>query len=602
MQTTTTVLSVIQKRGIAKEPLERLYRQMYNMDLYKEAYSQIYANAGATTKGSNDETLDGMSTVRLQKIIDKMKRETYRWTPVRRTHIPKKNGKTRPLGIPSGDDKIVQAAMRTLLEAYYEPQFSDRSHGFRPGRGCHTALTQIAQKHRDVSWFIEGDIKGFFDNISHKILVDIVGKSIHDERFLNLLKRLLEAGYIENWQWNATHSGTPQGGIISPLLSNIYLDVFDKWVEQELLPLYNRSERTAKGRPRNSVWRSYEGKRRYAKRLGNRKAYKYYGKMQKTVPSVVDDEGYRKLEYIRYADDFLLSFAGPKEEAEEIKGRIRNFLKDKLAIELSEEKTLITHARSEKARFLGYDLQVMKSAERRSVNGTIWYGVPREVVVEAMKKYMKNGKSIHRPEWLLNSDYDIIANFQSEYRGLVQYYSMAHNIHRLNEVGWVVTASLLKTLAGKYKSTVSKMNKKYRNQMEVAGKTYRVYTVRIDRKGKEPLIAHYGAIPLKRDPKPASIKDELPKFGTNRSELIDRMMTNECEMCGNKGEIQVHHVRKLKDLITHGRKEKPVWVQRMAAIRRKTLMVCAECHTAIHLGQHRKEWDFWKTQLESRVQ
>jgi len=492
--------------------------------------------------------------------------------------------------------------MKTLLEAYYEPQFSDRSHGFRPGRGCHTALTQIQQKHRDTSWFIEGDIKGFFDNINHEVLVGIVRKSIHDERFLNLLKRLLDAGYIEDWKWNATHSGTPQGGIISPLLSNIYLNVFDKWVEQELLPLYNRSAGDIKGRARNPQWRVYEGKRRTAKKQGDRKAYKYYGKMQKTVPSIADTDSYRKLEYVRYADDFLLSFAGPKQEAEEIKERIRIFLKEELAIELSEEKTLITHARTEKARFLGYDLRIMKSAERRSVNGTIWYGVPKEVVVESMRKYMKDGKATHRPEWLLNSDYDIIANFQSEYRGLVQYYSMAHNIHSLNDVGWVVSASLLKTLAGKHRTTVSKVHKKYSSTMEVAGKTYRVYTAKVERIGKEPLIAHYGAIPLKRDPKPALIKDALPKFGTNHSELINRMMTSECEMCGNKGQIQVHHVRKLSDLKTPGRKDKPVWVHRMAALRRKTLMVCTGCHEAIHLGQHKKEWDFWKTQLESRVQ
>jgi group II intron reverse transcriptase/maturase len=597
MQTATTVLSVIQKRGIEQKPLDRMYRQLFNMDLYKVAYSQIYANAGAITKGSDDVTLDGTSIKRFEKIIAQMKTETYRWKPVRRTHIPKKNGKTRPLGIPSGDDKLVQAVMRNLLEAYYEPQFSNRSHGFRPGRGCHTALVQISQKHRDTSWFIEGDIKGFFDNINHEKMVEIVGRSITDERFLNLLRRLLQAGYMEDWKWNATYSGTPQGGIISPLLSNIYLDVFDKWVENELLPLYNKG----KGRKRNPEWRYYEGKRRTARKNGDAEAYKRYSNLRKGIPSVIDSEGYRKLEYVRYADDFLLSFAGPKAEAEEIKGRISDFLRKELAIELSGEKTLITHARTEKARFLGYDLKVMHSKERPSVNGAIWYGVPREVIAEAMKKYMKDGKPVHRPEWLLNSDFDIIANFQSEYRGLVQYYIMAHNLRDIGKLEWVTTASLLKTLAGKHKTKVSKVAKKYKGQREMDGKTYRVFTTKIERKGKEPLVAHYGAIPLKRNPKPVAIRDEPAPIGTNRSELIDRLQAEECEMCGKKGEIQVHHVRKLKDLNRPGRKSKPEWMRRMAAIRRKTLMVCNECHDAIHTGQHRNEWDIWKAILESRV-
>ena len=601
MQNAKTVLSVIQKQGEQGKPLKRLYRQLFNMNLYKAAYSQIYANAGATTPGTDGVTLDGTSVRRWERIISQLREEKFRWQAVRRTYIAKKHGGQRPLGIPGGNDKILQTVMKLLLEAYYEPQFSDRSHGFRPGRGCHTALVQISQRHRDVSWFIEGDIKGFFDNINHEILVDILSKDIADGRFLNLVKRLLEAGYIEDWKWHRTYSGAPQGGIISPLLSNIYLNVFDRWVEKELLPLYNRKSPGMTRRKDNPLYRQYSRQRASAKKRSDVAAYKRYGKLMKTVPSVMDDDSYRKLEYVRYADDFLLSFAGPKHEAEEIRERIRDFLERELGLELSMEKTLITHARTGKARFLGYDLRVMHSQERRTVNGWLWFGIPKEVIIAAKRKYARKGKPVHRNEWLLHSDYDIVANFQAEYRGLVQYYIMAHNVADLSEVEWVTVTSLLKTLAAKHKSSVNKMAKKYRSAMVVDGRRYRVFKVTVERPGKKPLESHFGAVPLKRNPRPAKITDHPPKIFMCRSQLIDRLMAEECEMCGRKGRIQVHHVRKLKDLNKPGRKPKPAWVQRMAAIRRKTLMVCEDCHRAIHAGKHRSEWDVWNNILESRV-
>lgn len=593
MQNAKTVIDVIQKRGEEGKTLERLYRQLFNKEMYMKAYSEIYANKGALTAGSGEDTLDGMSERRIERIIQKVRKETYRWKAVRRVNIPKESGGERPLGIPSGDDKLLQATMKTLIEPFYEPTFSERSHGFRPGRGCHTALQQIAESHRDVSWFIEGDIKGCFDNIDHEILMEIVENKVKDKRFIRLLKHLLKAGYIEDWKWHGTYSGTPQGGIISPLLSNIYMNQFDKWIENELMPLYNRREVTA-GRKRNPKYRSYEYKRKVAKDKGDVEAYREYGRLMKEIPSVFEDEGYRKLEYIRYADDFLLSFAGPHWEAEEIKEEIRAYLERELALELSEEKTLITHARTGKARFLGYDIRVMRSNERRKANGQIWFGVPKEVVRDGVRKYSRKGKIHHKPAWTKNSDYDIVSAYQAEYRGLVQYYIMAHNIHLLNKVQWAASTSLLKTLAGKYKSSTTKMSKKYRDEISVAGKAYRVFTARLERKGKEPLTTHFGAVPLKRNPRPSKITDNIQRRNTNKSELLQRMKTDQCEMCGEKGEVEVHHVRKLKDVNKPGKKEKPAWVHRMAAIRRKTLIVCKTCHKSIHAGEYRKEWDKWK--------
>lgn len=597
MQKPNAVLKVYSDRGKEGKPLNRLYRQLFNPEMYWGAYNNIYANQGATTKGTSEDTLDGMSKKRIDNIIEKVRRETYRWKPVRRTYIPKSNGKQRPLGIPSGDDKLLQATIKTLLEAYYEPTFSERSHGFRPGRGCHSALIQIGQRHSDVNWFIEGDIKGCFDNIDHEILLRILAEKIEDGRMLRLISNLLKAGYMEEWVYNDTPSGTPQGGIISPLLTNIYMDVLDKWVERELLPRYNRSRRSqgngkVGGRRLNPEYVRLTTLITKAQKNGDKVNAKLLRKERGKLPSGdPTDEGFRKLEYIRYADDFLLSFAGPKSEAREIKEEISSFLKDNLKLELSNEKTLITHARTQKARFLGYDLKIMHSDEKRTINGNMWYGIPPEVIRKNMRKYMVKGKPKGRSTLEENSDYTIITTFQVEYVGLVQYYIMAHNLHKLAKVNWAVRTALLKTLASKHKSSVRRMTRAYSATKKKNGRVYKVLETTVERKGKKPLIAQYGATPLTRNPLPAEIKDTTPAVYTGRTDLIDRIKSDVCEMCGTSGQTEVHHVRKLKDLTKAGRKTKPAWVKRMAALRRKTLITCLKCHKAIHRGEHRSEWN-----------
>jgi group II intron reverse transcriptase/maturase len=240
MRDAETVLAIIRERGKEGHDLEDVYRQLYNPDLYLRAYGRIYRNAGALTKGSTEETVDGMSQRKIGGIIELLRNERYRWAPVRRTFIPKKNGKLRPLGIPSWSDKLLQEVMRSILDAYYEPQFSPTSHGFRPGRGCHTALRDISNAWSGTVWFIEGDIKGCFDNIDHSVLMSILREKIHDNRFLILVENLLKAGYLEQWTYRPTLSGTPQGGIVSPVLTNIYLDKLDKFVDQTLIPTSTR--------------------------------------------------------------------------------------------------------------------------------------------------------------------------------------------------------------------------------------------------------------------------------------------------------------------------------------------------------------------------
>ena len=236
MQDAGTVLEVLRERGRKGLPCDELYRQMFNKSLYLLAYGNIYSNQGAMTPGASDETADGMSEAKIDQVIALMRAERYRFAPVRRVLIPKKNGKLRPLGLPSWSDKLAGEVVRLLLEAYYEPQFSDRSHGFRKGRGCHTALREIQQTWTGTTWFIEGDISDCFGSFDHDILLGILAEKIRDNRFLRLIRNMLKAGYLEDWQYHDTLSGVPRGGVVSPVLSNIYLHKLDEFAGKELIP------------------------------------------------------------------------------------------------------------------------------------------------------------------------------------------------------------------------------------------------------------------------------------------------------------------------------------------------------------------------------
>jgi group II intron reverse transcriptase/maturase len=586
MRKAETILNVIRDRGKRGLPLERVYRLLFNPDLYLLAYGRIYRNRGATTKGSTDETVDQMSLAKIQNIIEALRFERYQWMPVRRTYIPKANGKKRPLGIPTWSDKLLQEVMRLVLEAYYEPQFSDHSHGFRPQRGCHTALQHIQATWKGTKWFIEGDVVGCFDNINHSVLLDALRERIHDNRFLRLVENLLKAGYLEDWKYSATLSGTPQGGIISPLLSNIYLDKLDQWIETTLLTEYNRG----KVRRRNPEYMRTAVQASNCRKSGRVEETKRLGKLLRQMPSVdPHDPGYRRLRYLRYADDFLLAFTGPKAEAETIKEQLKEFLWEQLKLELFEAKTLITHAQTEKARFLGYELQVQHADtkhtdHRRMANGVVALRLPKAVVQKKCAPYQKNGKPIHRNLLVQESDFDIVSHYGAEYRGLVNYYLLASNVYELKRLQWVMQTSLLRTLARKHKSNLRTMWAKHKSKVETPHGPRRCVEVRIDREGKKPLVARFGGIPLRRQEK-AVLNDLPPRLHVGRTELIQRLLADQCEFCESAEKVEVHHIRALKDLKKNGQQEKPVWIQVMAARRRKTLVVCRYCHDAIHAGR-----------------
>ena len=578
---------------------ERLYRILFNEELFYVAYQKIASNGGSTTKGSDGRSIDGMSLARIETLIASLKDESYQPHPSRRVHIPKKNGKTRPLGIPAFEDKLVQEVVRMILEAIYEGHFETTSHGFRPKRSCHTALLHIQKTFSGAKWFIEGDIKGFFDNIDHDVLVGILRERISDDRFIRLIRKFLKAGYVEDWTFHNTYSGTPQGGIVSPILANIYLDKLDKYVK-EYIRHFDMGTKRRPGKESNDLANERKRTVRKLKKVkdGTEKAalvarLKAIEQERAAFPSGDEMDGsYRRLKYIRYADDFILGVIGSKEDALRIKEDIKSFLSESLALELSEEKTLITHT-GKSAKFLGYEITVTRNNhQRRDVQGRLrrTYGkrvrlnvsmaTLRDKLLEygAMEIKLRNGKEIWKPKCrsglIFNDDLEILDRYNRETVGFCNYYLIANNCVVLHNFRYIMEYSMYKTFAGKYRSTVRKINKKYRLN--------KLFTVKYEQKGAIKSRTFYKTSFKRRttafngscDIEPYSIAD------ASRTNLTDRLKAEKCELCGATGKLIMHHVRNLKDL-----KGKESWKRLMSARKRKTIALCPSCHRLRHLGK-----------------
>lgn len=578
---------------------ERLYRILFNEELFYVAYQKIASNGGSTTKGSDGRSIDEMSLARIETLIASLKDESYQPHPSRRVHIPKKNGKTRPLGIPAFEDKLVQEVVRMILEAIYEGHFETTSHGFRPKRSCHTALLHIQKTFSGAKWFIEGDIKGFFDNIDHDVLVGILRERISDDRFIRLIRKFLKAGYVEDWTFHNTYSGTPQGGIVSPILANIYLDKLDKYVK-EYIRHFDMGTKRRPGKESNDLANERKRTVRKLKKVkdGTEKAalvarLKAIEQERAAFPSGDEMDGsYRRLKYIRYADDFILGVIGSKEDALRIKEDIKSFLSESLALELSEEKTLITHT-GKSAKFLGYEITVTRNNhQRRDVQGRLrrTYGkrvrlnvsmaTLRDKLLEygAMEIKLRNGKEIWKPKCrsglIFNDDLEILDRYNRETVGFCNYYLIANNCVVLHNFRYIMEYSMYKTFAGKYRSTVRKINKKYRLN--------KLFTVKYEQKGVIKSRTFYKTSFKRRttafngscDIEPYSIAD------VSRTNLTDRLKAEKCELCGATGKLIMHHVRNLKDL-----KGKESWKRLMSARKRKTIALCPSCHRLRHLGK-----------------
>ena len=538
----------------ASYKFERLYRILFNEEMFYVAYQRIYAKEGNMTKGSDGQTIDNMSLKRIEKLIDTLKDETYQPQPSKRVYIPKKNGKKRPLGVPTFNDKLIQEVVRMVLEAIYEGNFE------------YTSLLE----------------------------------RIADERFIRLIRKFMKAGYIEDWQFHNTYSGTPQGGIISPILANIYLDKLDKYIKEY-------TAKFDKGKKRKFSRESMDfgnARKRIVRRLKFVKDERQRTKLILELKAIEQgrakypngeemDADYRRMKYARYADDFLVGIIGSKQDAQQIKEDIKNFLADRLALELSDEKTLVTHT-ERPAKFLGYEITVRKSNDqRRDKRGRLrrTYGkrVCLNVSTETVRKKLfdwgvleltnRNGKEIWKPKCksglIFNDDLEILDSYNREIVGFYNYYSIANNCaHALNNFKYIMEYSMYKTFAGKYKCRTRKVNKKYR-------KNGRFIVTHMTKTGVKERYFYDGGFKRKK-PTYKSECDIMPRtiYTAGRTSLVERLKARECELCGATDDLVMHHVRKLKNL-----QGKESWERHMIARKRKTIAVCRSCHKKIHDGK-----------------
>ena len=585
---------------------QRLYRNLYNPEFYLTAYQKIQAKQGSMTAGTDGKTVDGMGMKRINALIAKLRDFRYQPSPARRTYIPKANGKKRPLGIPSFDDKLVQEVVRMILESIYEPTFLNTSHGFRPKRSCHTALQYVQKNFTGVKWFVEGDIKGCFDHVDHHVLVNILRRRIQDEHFIGLIWKFLKAGYMEDWVYHNTYSGTPQGSIISPILANIYLNELDVFMAQ-----YAQTFRQGDKRRINPDYKKTLDKRRGKQEWLKRNEHKISQEQKAAVKAEIDeinqylrtipyvdpmDDGYKRLVYVRYADDFLIGVIGSKVDAKQVKADVGQFIRQQLHLELSQEKTLITHG-SDFAQFLSF--QITASTEqnstrtkagyiKRSYTGRIKLYVPKEKWLKRLLSYgalkiqydKNNGnKEIWEPicrSGLRNlDDLEILNQYNAEIRGLYNYYRIAHNATVLNNFLYVMKYSMYKTFAGKYRTSMRKIIQKYTKN--------RVFVITYQGKSGEKSVVFYNQ-GMRRDTHVSATDPDIigrARENRNYTSLVQRLRGCQCEWCGATDvEIEIHHVKKLKDL--SGRAE---WERHMIARRRKTMALCIDCHDKLHAGK-----------------
>jgi hypothetical protein len=382
--------------------------------------------------------------------------------------------------------------------------------------------------------------------------------------------------------------------VLSPLLANIYLNDLDSFVEATLIPAYRRGVKRKGNREYQRLCEQLASARTRGDLAEIKRLTSARRRLTAGDPC---DPNYRRLRYLRYADDFLLGFIGPKSEAEEIRSRLGEFLGQNLKLTLSPEKTLVTHATDTHAKFLGYEISITREGSllsdrgRRNTNGRITFRMPRSVVQRYRDQFSKRGKISHRSILVAETDYTILQRYQGILRGLYNYYCMAVNVsRRMNAIKLILETSLTKTLASKFKVSVSAIYRKYQVVLpDLRDGQSKAIRIVVQRPDKDPLVAIFGGISFKRNPE-GMVTDFCPELAwsrpaNSRSEVVQRLMFGKCELCGS-GPMAVHHIRKLRNIDRPGRRPKAEWEKIMAARKRKTLVVCVPCHNDIHAGRY----------------
>ena len=602
MRSPKVILENLQKHSKEENyKYERLYRNLYNEDFYLQALQNIYANKGAMTPGIDGLTLDGFGKERVERLIASLKDHSYQPKAVRRQYIKKKSGKLRPLGISSSDDKLVGEIVKMILESIYDTTFSNYSHGFRLKRSCHTALMQLQHNFTGIKWFVEGDIKSYFDTIDHHNLINILRRRIKDEAFIELIWKFLHAGYLEKWEYHATFSGIAQGSGISPILSNIYLNEFDHYMEnyKKVFDNGESREKSAEYMKAKIQHQTYADKvkREWDKYSEEEKKTALYRKaelkreFQKYPMGNPMDENYKRIQYVRYADDFIIGVIGSREDAEKIKYDIKEYFKKELKLELSEEKTLITSGK-DKARFLGYDVTVCNDNTLATVKGKgtsriytnkIKLYLPKEKWVGKLLDYgvlkivsrpgeKEVWKPLQRDEYIFLRPGEMVLKYNAQIQGIYNYYRLASNVSVLNKFRYVMEYSLYKTLAAKYRITMTKAKLKFTKNKE--------FKAPYNTKSGTRYATLYNSGFRRVKYALGSYVDIVPEYGhlNKPKELFYGYKANICEMCDAYVQsVKVYQVRSLADLDS-----KTEWGAIMQKKQRKTLVACEECYNKIH--------------------
>jgi group II intron reverse transcriptase/maturase len=567
-----------------------LYRLLYNPTLHIMAYERLKSKPGNMTPGTDGKTLDGFSHETIQELIALLRKEQYRPTPARRVYIPKSNGKRRPLGVPSPREKTVQECVRLILEAIYEPTFHENSHGFRPGRSCHTALESLRRNWVGTKWVIQVDISKCFDRIDIHRLLDILRERIQDDRFINLIGRFLKAGYLEDWVYHRTYSGTPQGSVISPILSNIYLDKLDRKLEA-IGQKYHKGER----RKPNGEYISLTRKRKQLLEAGEAKPSIREGlkdeirslnwQMLRTPCYDYHDPSYARVKFLRYADDVALGIIGSKALARQVQEEIADFLKEELNLELNRDKTQIVHLATGKASFLGYEFRTASPRLQRrnlrkkhsphnvvqtikTTSGNITLLAPLRELSKKLKKYMVDGKPAIL-NGLVNQPIDhIISHYNGVIRGWYNYYQLAENVSSLNYARYILLYSLAKTLARKERSSVSQVFRKYGKDVTF-----------IKPNGRAVHLFNQSLTQVKKAKASIANIDTQATWGPKQTRT---RLLEDCAICGESEKVEMHHVRHIRKQGENVRG----FTRYLAAINRKQIPVCHTCHRDIHNGNY----------------
>lgn len=571
---------------------------MYKEELYILAYERIKSKPGNMTPGTDGQTIDGWSLEEIQKIIQEMRSEKFQFKPVRIEYIPKSNGKMRKLGISSARDKIVQEAIRLILETIYDsphgPYFLETSHGFRPKRSCHTALREIRGKWAATNWFVEGDIQTCFDDIEPKILVNLLRRKIKDERFLNLIWKLLRAGYLDlQGERKDSLGGTPQGNIASPILANVYLHELDEKVEE----IRQRLQKGVK-KGQNPLYKKLQAQKdRLAKReQTNSKEFRNLIKQMRAIPSIkVNDPNFVRIKYIRYCDDWLIGICGPYALAQQIKVELKLFLAQHLHLTLSEDKTHITSAKKGQVKFLGTLITIGRGGQpkvtkvnqqgtnrivkRRTTGWETIIKAPTADLIERLHQQgfcTANGEPTTKISWMNLDPQQIISLFSSINRGLQNYYRFVDNLDCLVRIQYILHYSLAKTFAAKYRLSIKKVFTRF-------GKNITVIVKAQDGK-KDRHISFYLNTDWEKRRNAFGIND----CNVDLVQMAYRMYTRSklgkpCCICNSVKQVENHHVRHIRKMKQKAAKG---FQKVMQSLNRKQIPVCKACHLKIHQGKY----------------